>query len=100
MGAGIGSVFGWQASAIGGAVGGTAALADYAYSHPHAPTQQQQDFQKMLINWAWIMHKWAVVSPSAILISKLEPLKFTSAVIEHRNGAAYLLRMMSRMMFV
>ncbi|WGZ31190.1 hypothetical protein O4444_06540 [Xylella fastidiosa subsp. pauca] len=52
VGAGIGSVFGWQGSAIGGAVGGTAALADYAYSHPHAPTQQQQDFQKMLINWA------------------------------------------------
>ncbi|ALR03100.1 hypothetical protein ADT28_06485 [Xylella fastidiosa] len=52
-GAGIGgSVFGPEGAAIAGAVGGTAALADYVYSHPHAPTQQQQDFQKMLINWA------------------------------------------------
>ncbi|KFA40034.1 Blp family class II bacteriocin [Xylella fastidiosa] len=52
VGAGIGTVFGPQGTAVGAVVGGIAGLADYVYSHPHAPTQQQQDFQKMLINWA------------------------------------------------
>ncbi|KAJ4851814.1 Blp family class II bacteriocin [Xylella fastidiosa subsp. multiplex] len=52
VGAGISStVFGPQSAAMGAVIGGAAGLADYVYSHANAPTQQQQDFQKMVINW-------------------------------------------------
>lgn len=51
VGAGIGTVFGPQGTAVGAVVGGTAALADYAYTHSPPLTQQQQNFQKMVINW-------------------------------------------------